>query len=793
MATFKNELTLDAKQHNSEMNSAANSVRNYDKQIRTAEKGTREYLATQKKNAMQAKAHAKELDVMSGRLSSVAKAFGAGGTSADLFGSILTKGLGSALKFTTVLAGITGALKVAKDAFFSSESNVDDWGRTVAAAESTYNSFVSGLNSGNFSGFISNLNNVITTAREAYNALDDLNTMMTIINPERAKYQSQVNKQRDILSDPTSTKAQKDAAKKELQRLKPLLEKSFQDESKMNETYVRAELRKKLAEGGINLDKNSFEYVFQSLSDSNKFKTLKANAKTTYSTTPVAVSDGYGHYTYQNQIVETKNTNQKISDILNDEWLQGLQTYVNRIYTASAEGYAQGNSINRALSRASGGGSNGGGGNGGTSTTPKAEELKYLKGSVDDWKAVVNALTDKLSSGIYDKDETEESIKQMLARAKIMLEQAEIEVGFKPIVDLNELNLDDLQERLKLFTTAGDTEGAAAIQKVIDGVKGLEQMKGLTAPELSGYFSEDQVALDSYKATLKGFLETFKEYPKIVELLTKKLAECDEKQQELNKDIAEQAKLEYEDQLEKFQKATEDYKKANDDLTEGIKNSGAGVETFTNAWGNLLKVLNDENASPAQKIQAFTSAISNSMNAILQFNNALSTIETAMQNMSNASSAASTAMEAAHKANMKDAAGEASVNSMAALGIMTKDGAKLGFPQNIVAIAAAVTAVMGVLGAIASIAASFNNGGIVPKFADGGLFSAASTVGDHNLARVNGGEMILNPRQQSHLFNMINKGNSSNTFEGGGKVEFKIKGKELVGVLNNYNKQQSKI
>lgn len=48
MATFKNELTLDAKQHNQEMSNAANSVKTYDKQIKEAEKNARSYLATQK-------------------------------------------------------------------------------------------------------------------------------------------------------------------------------------------------------------------------------------------------------------------------------------------------------------------------------------------------------------------------------------------------------------------------------------------------------------------------------------------------------------------------------------------------------------------------------------------------------------------------------------------------------------------------------------------------------------------------------------------------------------------------
>ncbi len=52
------------------------------------------------------------------------------------------------------------ALDVAKDAFFSSETNVDDWGRTVQSAESVYQSFLVSLNTGDFSGFLSRIGQV---------------------------------------------------------------------------------------------------------------------------------------------------------------------------------------------------------------------------------------------------------------------------------------------------------------------------------------------------------------------------------------------------------------------------------------------------------------------------------------------------------------------------------------------------------------------------------------------------------------------------------------------------------
>ena len=92
-------------------------------------------------------------------------------------------------------------------------------------------------------------------------------------------------------------------------------------------------------------------------------------------------------------------------------------------------------------------------------------------------------------------------------------------------------------------------------------------------------------------------------------------------------------------------------------------------------------------------------------------------------------------------------------------------------------------------GAIASILAAFAS---LPSFSTGGIFAGNSTVGDMNLARVNAGEMILNNRQQRNLFNLLN-GNGTLSNTGNGQVTFKIQGKELVGVLNNYNNQKSKV
>lgn len=104
-----------------------------------------------------------------------------------------TKGLGLNMsKFTGVgaaVAGVTAALKVAKDAFFQNEQNLDKWGQVVKSSESLYTGFLNALNNGNISGYLQNINNIVRAAKEAYDAMDDLGTFNAFnqINQERAR------------------------------------------------------------------------------------------------------------------------------------------------------------------------------------------------------------------------------------------------------------------------------------------------------------------------------------------------------------------------------------------------------------------------------------------------------------------------------------------------------------------------------------------------------------------------------------------------------------------------------
>ncbi len=101
--------------------------------------------------------------------------------------------------FEMGLKTTNAALGVAKDAFFASEASVDEWGRTVQAAQSVYDGFLNALNTGDISGFLSRIDEIISAARDAYNELDRLGTMKTIQRPQISKQQTENDRLRQMI------------------------------------------------------------------------------------------------------------------------------------------------------------------------------------------------------------------------------------------------------------------------------------------------------------------------------------------------------------------------------------------------------------------------------------------------------------------------------------------------------------------------------------------------------------------------------------------------------------------
>lgn len=78
-----------------------------------------------------------------------------------------------------------------------------------------------------------------------------------------------------------------------------------------------------------------------------------------------------------------------------------------------------------------------------------------------------------------------------------------------------------------------------------------------------------------------------------------------------------------------------------------------------------------------------------------------------------------------------------------------------------------------------------------PKFAKGGVVGGNSYYGDKILARVNSGELILNKQQQASLYNHLAGAGVQNQ-PNGGNVVFKIRGQELVGILDKHERRTSR-
>lgn len=259
-----------------------------------------------------------------------------------------------------------------------------------------------------------------------------------------------------------------------------------------------------------------------------------------------------------------------------------------------------------------------------------------------------------------------------------------------------------------------------------------------------------------------------------------------EQYEQLKQLYAEKSKLQIgveisQDDLDAIQSAMDDtasqmvgaFQKMNNASLDDVTDSLSTIKDVTE-WGNGIAETFENATTPVEK---FSAAIDMVTGAIQQYQSVMQMIDTVIKMFT----ATSTASQQVQNANTQQAVAnsqqEATASSSAAIAKATESGSGLAFPMNIVAIA------MGVAAVVAALATT------ISSFANGGIIGGASNHGDMNLARVNGGEMILNGRQQSNLFDLIDKGGTASS---GGNVEFKIKGSDLYGTLKNYKSIKSK-
>lgn len=133
------------------------------------------------------KALSESLDTLKGRiqegkteLDDINKSLNGGGGLKDALDQVAGKfglSIDQVTKFGGVVGVATTAIQVAKDAFFQSESGIDEWGRTVEGAKGAYSVFLDTLNNGNWSNFFQNLSAAIQGGRDLYDVFDRLGSI----------------------------------------------------------------------------------------------------------------------------------------------------------------------------------------------------------------------------------------------------------------------------------------------------------------------------------------------------------------------------------------------------------------------------------------------------------------------------------------------------------------------------------------------------------------------------------------------------------------------------------------
>ena len=243
------------------------------------------------------------------------------------------------------------ALDVAKDAFFSSEQNVDDWGRTMQASESLYKSFVTSLNNMSLDSFFSNISEVIKSAKDAYNAMDDLATKGGKISNKEARLNYQKQQQMAIINDKKRTKAEREAAQARLEALSMETSAAKKATADLNNSVVKAKISEKLTGAGFEKGTAAYNEAYQravrSLYDEDYVMGTLNTKPGQFVDTGLKINNGKGSRSLKRAL----GSNVNLDNLFTDEWRNEVNPYVQAVWGSLASGESEKRMANRFAQR----------------------------------------------------------------------------------------------------------------------------------------------------------------------------------------------------------------------------------------------------------------------------------------------------------------------------------------------------------------------------------------------------------------------------------------------------------
>lgn len=363
-------------------------------------------------------------------------------------------------------------------------------------------------------------------------------------------------------------------------------------------------------------------------------------------------------------------------------------------------------------------------------------EVKFAQGSLDDLENQLGEAKKRLTSGLFQTGETQDSIKRLIEDLQSQVKSKKIELGLE-LSDEAKAALERQKEQSKKLEDIRKKDAEAGSQKVKLDLETEDLLKTLDHYSDSEKVQNIEYEIKAYEKLKSSLVEIMDMYKEMDDVDFDALDKLWEKYQDIDKKIRglyEQEAQPWYD-TNKFEEQQEGMRQ----FSEVAKEASGAVSSV----GRAFSAMGEESAAAVMEMVSTTlSGVAQAIPAIMEL--------------------------IAAKQGEALAAGNASA-------------AHLPYPANIAAMAS-ITAT--IISTFASIIAA------AQRFAGGGIVGGSSMHGDHLIARVNSGEMILNGSQQKRLFDLLDGGGAT----GGGiaQVEWKIKGSDLYGSLKNYSNIKSK-
>ena len=366
-------------------------------------------------------------------------------------------------------------------------------------------------------------------------------------------------------------------------------------------------------------------------------------------------------------------------------------------------------------------------------TTTKNDTPQPVKGSIGDMEKQLQKLQSDLKNGFIPKAAEQQTI-DSITNLKEKIEKEKIRLGFEA-------------------PKPSDAEKAA--EKYKENLKKLQEKQGdiKTTPSQSSY--ESAIGQNDYNTKA---IDGIKNQMDFNDQLIKQLEDLKKAYEDLGM-TGETSYQDINDQIRKVQKEQ-----------SNLGNSAKGMKDQSDKF--------DKQKESLQGLADVSSSVGSGFSSLANvFSQTGDSAAAAAMNVIGTTAQATAEIIPNIIKLIGAKQGEAMANG-------TASASALPFPANIAAIASIIATVVSTFANIMS---------AVGAFADGGIVGGGNLHGDKVLARLNGGEMVLNRTQQAKLFRTIESGNIGNQSASSvSQVNWKIKGSDLYGALTNYKSIKSK-